>query len=119
MQCDHCAGIARLLVRKGIAVDVAVRGLDFQVPKGLPPELQKLLNQAVACFDAGSPAATVVLAGLFIEGLLTKEGLQGNRLVDMIDAAHKSEPDFCSRLPRSNSIQANTKYWCALLRRIG
>src|SRR5437016_5463481 len=80
MQCDHCAGIARLVVRKGRPIDATVRGLAFQVPEGLPPELQKLLNQAVACFDAGSAAATVVLAGLFIEGLLTKQGVKGDRL---------------------------------------
>jgi hypothetical protein len=90
MQCDHCAAIARVLVRKGRTIDAKVRGLDFQIPDGLPAELRPLLSQAVACFDAGSPAATVVLAGLFIEGLLAKQGITGDRLVDMIDAAHKA-----------------------------
>lgn len=88
LQCQHCGGIARLLVRKGRPVDVTVRGISFQVPEGLPADLQKLLSQAVACFDAGSPAAAVVLAGLFIEGLLINQGIKGDRLVDMIDKAH-------------------------------
>ena len=88
LQCQHCAGIAKLLVRKGRPVDVSIRGISFQIPEGLPSELQKLLSQAVACFDAGSPAAAVVLAGLFIEGLLIRQGMKGDRLVDMIDQAH-------------------------------
>ncbi|HJP95203.1 MAG TPA: DUF4145 domain-containing protein [Pyrinomonadaceae bacterium] len=47
--------------------------------------------QAVACFEAGSPAATVVLAGLFIEGLLRTKGITEDRLVDMIGTAHERE----------------------------
>lgn len=91
LQCQHCAGIARLVVKKGKPIDVSVRGFSFQVPEGLPPELYKLLSQAVACFDAGSPAAAVVLAGLFIEGLLLNQGIKGDRLVDMIDKAHAQD----------------------------
>ena len=88
IQCDLCSAIVRVVVCKGRVIDAKVRGLDFHVPEGLPPELRQLLCQAVSCFDAGSPAATVVLAGLFMEGLLSKQGITGDRLVDMIEAAH-------------------------------
>lgn len=70
LQCDHCAAIVRVVVRNGKVIDARLRKLDFEVPSDVPSDLRNLLCQAVACFEAGSPAATVVLSGLFIEGLL-------------------------------------------------
>ncbi len=90
LQCDSCSAIVRVVVRDGRVVDARPRKLDFEVPSDVPQDLRDLLCQAVACFEAGSPAATVVLAGLFIEGLLTTKGMTGSRLVDLIEAGHKA-----------------------------
>ena len=89
IQCDHCASVVRVSVRNGRVVDARLRKLDFEVPPEVPPDLRNVLCQAVACFEAGSPAATVVLAGLFIEGLLSTRGMSGERLVEMIKKAHE------------------------------
>jgi len=88
LQCDSCSSVVRVTVREGRVVDAKLRKLDFEVPPGVPADLRDLLCQAVACFDAGSPAATVVLAGLFIEGLLVTKGMAGDRLVELIEAGH-------------------------------
>jgi hypothetical protein len=90
IQCDNCAAVVRVSVRDGAVVDAKLRKLDFEIPLGISDDLRYLLSQAVACYEAGSPAATVVLAGLFIEGLLATKGLKGDRLVEMIEVAHKA-----------------------------
>lgn len=91
LQCDYCAAIVRVLICNGRVVDARLRKLDFEIPSEMPSDLRNLLCQAVACFEAGSPAATVVLAGLFIEGLLRTKGITEDRLVDMIGTAHERE----------------------------
>lgn len=68
-----------------------MRKIDLDVPAGLPPDLEKILSEAIACFEIGSNAATVVLAGLFMEGLLASVGIKGDRLVEMIEQAHKAK----------------------------
>lgn len=88
IQCDKCATVLRVSTRAGAVTDAKVRKLDFEIPTGIPADLRYLLCQAIACFEAGSPAATVVLAGLFIEGLLISRGVSGDRLVDMVEAGH-------------------------------
>lgn len=90
LQCDSCAAVVRISVHEGRVLDAKLRKLDFEIPPGLSGDLRSLLCQAVACFEAGSPAATVVLAGLFIEGLLATRGMTGDRLVDMIETAYKA-----------------------------
>src|SRR2546428_2182288 len=88
IQCDKCATILRVSVREGAVTDAKIRKLDFEIPVGIPENLRYLLCQAIDCFEAGSPAATVVLAGLFIEGLLITKGVSGDRLLDMVEAGH-------------------------------
>jgi hypothetical protein len=90
IQCDNCATVVRVITRKGKVVDAKIRKLDFEIPSNVSSDLRNVLCQAVACFEAGSPAATVVLCGLFMEGLLIESGLSGKRLIDMIEAAHKA-----------------------------
>jgi hypothetical protein len=91
IQCDKCASVVRVVTRQGKAVDVRLRKIDLDIPAGLPPELEMILSEAIACFEIGSNAATVVLSGLFMEGLLFTVGMNGNRLVDMIEQAHKDK----------------------------
>jgi hypothetical protein len=80
----------RAVVRKGIVVDARHRTIDLDIPERLPDELEQVLAEAVSCFEVGSNAACVVLAGLFVEGMLKKAGIKGDRLVDMISAAHEA-----------------------------
>jgi len=88
IQCDRCAAILRVVIRDDRPADVRLRKTDLDVPDGLPRDLEQVLSEAIACFETGSNAATVVLSGLFVEGLLSKAGVKGKRLVDMIKAAH-------------------------------
>lgn len=91
IQCDKCASVIRVIIREGKARDVRLRKIDLDIPDGLPSDLQKILSEAIACCEIGSNAATVVLSGLFIEGLLTKVGMTGTRLIAMIEQAHKDK----------------------------
>jgi hypothetical protein len=77
-------------VREGIILDVRLRKIDLDVPNGLPTDLEKILYESIACLEADSNAAAVVLAGLFIEGLLIRVGVGDGRLVDMIEKAYKA-----------------------------
>ena len=90
LQCGDCATVLRAVIKSGIVVDVRNRAIELDVPDKLPDELEQVLSEAISCFEIGSNAASVVLAGLFLEGLLKKAGIKGNRLVDMISAAHKA-----------------------------
>ncbi|MGH7393249.1 MAG: DUF4145 domain-containing protein [Candidatus Rokuibacteriota bacterium] len=91
IQCDRCASIVYVVTRRGTVVSARLQTLDLDVPAGLPSDLQAILMQAVACYEIGSSAGTVVLAGLFLEGLLQEAGITGDRLVDMIEQAHKAQ----------------------------
>jgi hypothetical protein len=42
------------------------------MPEGLPEELEKILNESISCYEVGNFAASVVMAGLFIEGLMKR-----------------------------------------------
>jgi len=59
----------------------------LEIPEGLPEDLSKILNESVACYESGSFAASVVMAGLFIEGALKKTNVGGKQLVEMIQNA--------------------------------
>lgn len=87
IQCNMCARIIRAVVVEGRARDVRPRTFDLDVPAGLPKDLEQILSEAVACFETGSNAATVVLARLFLEGVLTRSGTQKTQLVKQIDKA--------------------------------
>jgi len=76
--------------QEGVILDVRLRKIDLDIPSGLPSDLEKILYESIACLEAGSNAATVVLAGLFLEGLLIKVGIEDDRLVEMIEKAHKA-----------------------------
>ena len=91
VQCAKCASILRIVMRGGRPADVRIRRIDLDVPDGLPSDLEQILSEAIACYEIGSNAATVVLAGLFIEGLLIKIGMKGDRLVEMIEQAHRAK----------------------------
>jgi hypothetical protein len=88
VQCSSCGAIAYVVISNGSARYVHLRKFDLDVPPGLPEDLNSILTQAIACYDAGSPAATVVMSGLFLEGLLARIGITADRLVDMINQAH-------------------------------
>jgi hypothetical protein len=89
VQCSKCASIVRVVTRDGRTAYATIHGIELDVPAGLPSDLNKILTEAIACYEVGSNAATVVLAGLFIEGLLIKIGIKSDRLVEMIEQAHK------------------------------
>ena len=91
IQCDHCASIVYVVTRRAKVVSARLQTLALDIPSGLPPDLEAILRQAIACYEVGSSAATVVLAGLFIEGLLQEAGISGDRLVEMIEDAHKAQ----------------------------
>jgi hypothetical protein len=91
IQCGYCAKIVYVVFRGTMPIDAHLRGFNLDLPPGLPPNLDSILAQALACFGVGSNAATVVMVGLFIEGLLKEVGLSGERLVDMIERAHKEK----------------------------
>jgi hypothetical protein len=91
IQCDHCASIVYVVTRHAKVVSARLQTLTLDIPSGLPPDLQTILVQAIACYEVGSSAATVVLAGLFLEGLLQEAGITGDRLVDMIEQAQKAD----------------------------
>jgi hypothetical protein len=91
IQCDHCAKIVYVVIRGTMPIDVHLRELNLDLPPGLPPDLDSILAQAIARFGVGSYAAAVVMVGLFIEGLLKEIGISEERLVDMIDRAHKEK----------------------------
>lgn len=91
VQCSKCAATVRVVVRDGRPAYATIHGIELDVPLGLPSDLNKILNEAIACYEVGSNAATVVLSGLFIEGLLIKVGIKGDRLVEMIEQAHKDK----------------------------
>ena len=87
IQCPQCRSIVRVTVRDSVIIDVRLRKVDLEIPSGLPPALEKLFYESIACLEAGSNSATVVLAGLFLEGLLIKAGIESDRLVRMIEKA--------------------------------
>jgi len=88
LQCSKCGTVLRVVVRKGHVTDVRVRRIALDVPKGLPADLEKILNEAISCAEIGSNGAALVLAGLFMEGLLANAGFKG-RLVDQVKAAQQ------------------------------
>ena len=90
VQCDSCAVVLRAVIKKGVVVDARLRTIDLDIPDKLPDELEQVLAEAVSCFEIGSYAGCIVLAGLFVEGMLKKAGIKGDRLVDMISAAHEA-----------------------------
>lgn len=90
-QCDKCAEILRVVIKSGRVTDVRTRKLDLDIPDGLPEDLEQIITEAISCFEVGSYAATVVMSGLFLEGLLSKANIQGKKLVDMIEKAHEDE----------------------------
>jgi len=91
IQCDRCAAIVHVVTRHGKVINARLQTFTLDMPAGLSPDLQAILLQALACYEIGSSAATVVLAGLFLEGLLQEAGMTGDRLVDMIEEAHKAK----------------------------
>jgi hypothetical protein len=95
IQCNACANIIRVKIVDGIVVDAKARELDFEIPSSIPDELKSILIQAVDCFAVGSPAAVVVLCGLYIEGLLKQARSDPDRdkdnLADIIKEAHEEK----------------------------
>jgi hypothetical protein len=91
VQCANCATVLRIVTRNDRVADVRLPKFDLDIPSGLPSDIEQILAEAVICFESGSNVATVVLAGLFVEGLLTKTGAKGSRLVEMIKSAHDAK----------------------------
>ncbi len=90
IQCSTCGVVLRVVVKDGITADVRLRSIDLDIPPGLPTEIERLLSDSIACAEIEVSTAAVVLAGLFLEGLLQKAGMSRSRLVDMITQAHKA-----------------------------
>lgn len=86
-QCEKCGEVLRVRVKSSQVTNVRTHNIDLEMPQGLPEDLEKILNESISCYEAGSFAASVVMAGLFIEGLLRKTNVNGSRLVDMIEKA--------------------------------
>ena len=91
VQCDKCAKVVHVLMKQGNVVHAAMRSIFLEIPDTLPSDLRSILDQAAACYEVGSNAAAVVLSGLFVEGLLKEIGITGDRLVEMIEQAHKDK----------------------------
>ena len=90
-QCEHCGEILRVRIKSGRVANVRTHKVDLEIPEGLPEDLSKILNESVTCYESGSFAASVVMAGLFIEGALKKTNVSGKRLVDMIEKAKEEK----------------------------
>lgn len=90
-QCEKCAEILRVVIKSSRVTDVRTRKLDLDVPDGLPEDLEQIIAEAISCYEVGSYAATVVMSGLFLEGLLLEANIQGKRLVEMIEKAHEDK----------------------------
>ena len=86
-QCENCGEVLRVRIKGDQVANVRTHNIDLEMPKGLPEDLEKILNESISCYEAGSFAASVVMAGLFIEGVLKETKVSGNRLVDMIEKA--------------------------------
>ena len=86
-QCESCGEILRVRIKNSTVANVRTHKVDLEVPEGLPEDLSKILNESVGCYESGCFAAPVVMAGLFIEGVLQKTNVGGKRLVDMIEKA--------------------------------
>lgn len=88
IQCQKCTRTVRIVVKDDRPADVRLRTIDFAIPAELPAPLAKIIDEAIACFEVGSNAATVVLAGLAVEGMLRESKITGKTLADMIEKAH-------------------------------
>lgn len=86
-QCGNCAAMLRVRIKDGKVANVRTHNINLEIPDGLPKELEKILNESIACYEVETFAASVVMAGLFIEGLMKKSLVPGDRLVDMIQNA--------------------------------
>jgi Domain of unknown function (DUF4145) len=87
LQCTKCAAALTVSVRNGVVGTVRLHGAEFPSLPGLPDDLASILDQSVACYEAGSAAGSVVLAGLFLEGLLKHIGVKGDTLNHLIKNA--------------------------------
>jgi hypothetical protein len=88
LQCGTCGTLLSVNIREGVVGVVQSHGGEgFPPLEGLPEALDSVLAQSVACYEAGSPAGSVVLAGLFIEGLLKRIGVKGDTLNHLIKNA--------------------------------
>jgi len=90
LQCSTCGALLTVSVRDGVVGVVRLRGLESSRPEGLPVELASVFDQSVSCYEAGSAAGSVVLSGLFVEGLLKHVGVKGDTLNHLIRNASDS-----------------------------
>lgn len=91
LQCENCGEVLWVTIKKGVITNVRSRKIDFEIPEGLPKDLEKILEESIACYEIGSFAASVVMTGLFIEGALQKTGVKKDRLVKMIQEAENEK----------------------------
>ncbi|MGH7815689.1 MAG: DUF4145 domain-containing protein [Candidatus Binataceae bacterium] len=109
VQCPRCAQILRVLVRHGVVAEVGVRKIDLEIPPGLPVELRRILEDAVKCLENDCYPATLTMARVFAEGLLSEAGFAG-RLADQIKAAHekKAISDYAYHLATASRLRGNS-----------
>ncbi len=110
VQCDKCAKIIKIVTRNGIASEVRISNkINLEIPDGLPEDLKSIISEAMSCYEVGSNAATAVLSGLFIEGLLIKAGVLGKNLINMITSAHENKviSDFGFHLAQASRMIRN------------
>ncbi len=86
-QCGNCSAMLRVRIKGGKVANVRTHNIFLDIPDGLSKELEKIVYESIACYEVEAFAASVVMAGLFIEGLMKESGVPGDRLVDMIKNA--------------------------------
>lgn len=90
-QCYHCGEVLKVRVKEGCVTSVRLQKIDLELPKGLPDDLEKILNESIECYEVGSYAASVVMAGLFVEATLKKINVSGKNLFEMIEKAKEAK----------------------------
>jgi len=86
-QCENCGEILRVRIKDNRVTNVRTHSIDLEMPEGLSDDLLKILTESVTCYESGSFSASVVMSGLFIEGVLKKTDVGGDKLFEMIEKA--------------------------------
>lgn len=108
VQCSACATILRVLMRNGIAVNVRTKKIDINIPSGLPEDLRHIFADAVTCLENNCYAASLVMARVLAEGLLTEAGFTGT-LMQQIKGAYdkRAITDYAYHLASASRLMGN------------
>jgi len=108
LQCAHCGTILRVVTRNGLTVDVRRRKVELEIPEGLPDDLRRILSDAVACLESECCAASLVMARVFVEGLMSRAGFRGT-LAEQIQTAYQQKviSDYAYHLASASRLMGN------------